>query len=141
MVYLSGVPGNMITNYKLYHAGLHARLEWRREGHSTYTMEVLTQLGRRLADPGFVCFLTLFEDILCRMLRPYACLVEGVVEPWVGVTAGRRLLVVLEEARDHLSYIRKVVKVASLASPGVREHLGRALSSGRAVLHEGVVEN
>jgi len=34
VVYLSGVPGNLLKNYTPYFAGLHARIAWHQAGHS-----------------------------------------------------------------------------------------------------------
>ena len=74
---LCGVAGTIIDNYKSYTAGLHLRMEWRRAGHSTQSLESLAEIGRRLSDPAFVVFLVCFNDILVRVVRPYAMVVQA----------------------------------------------------------------
>ncbi len=122
VVYLSGVPGNLLENYQLYVTGLHVRTAWRREGHSAQTLEHLTAVGRRLSTTKFATFLLLFQDVLVKAIKPYALLVQGPVEPSVGHAAGQRLLSTLRRAGKSISAIRRLLTVVVLC----RQHVGSA---------------
>ena len=111
VVYLAGVPSNLIDNFKLYNGGLHARLAWAQEGKSSQTVASLIGAGRRLASVSFVVFLTLFQDCLEGSIRPYALLVQSAVEPAVGFAAGDRLLASLARRSHNLRRIRALAMV------------------------------
>ena len=64
VVYLSGVPGNLLTNYTPYFAGFHARMAWRQAGHSSQPLKYLVSIGRRFTDVSFVITLLTLHDIL-----------------------------------------------------------------------------
>lgn len=53
-VSLTREPGHLLHNFKAYAAAMHARMEWRREGHNTYTAKALVDAGRRLTSVDFI---------------------------------------------------------------------------------------
>ena len=77
VVYLSGVPGNLLFNYKTISAGIHARIKMKEQGRGKQTKGAIVAIGRRLSSLDFVAFATLFDDILSQFVRPLAKVVQS----------------------------------------------------------------
>ena len=119
VVYLSGVPGNLVNNYRTYFNALHGRIAWRQAGHGSQSLTGLASIGRRLTDVSFVVFLLLFDDILRAIIKPYALLVQGAVEPWFVAAAAKRMFRDLNAAREQLIHVRTMFAVLGLC----RQHV------------------
>lgn len=117
VVYVSGVPSNLIRNFQMYVSGLHARLAWRAAGHSAQSLGGLAEVGRRLSSIEFVAFLVMFNDILQQVIRPYALLIQKAVEPSVGHWAGQRLLLKLRNMSESVLTLRSLLTSPQLAWP------------------------
>ena len=120
VVFLAGVPGSLITNFKHYMAGLHGRVAWKQAKHGKQTLQSLLGIGQRLGDTSFCALLLIVDDILKNIVRPYALLVQGPAEPWVVETAGKRLLEKLRAARPPLQSVRRMLLIMVLCG----QHLG-----------------
>ena len=120
VVYLSGVPGNLLNNYTSYFAGFHARIAWRQAGHSTQPLKHLVSIGRRFTDVSFVITLLVLHDILKRQIQPYGLLVQSAVEPWLVESASARLLASLQQAHEQLGALHRMLLVVVLCA----QHLG-----------------
>ena len=122
VVYLSGVPGNLLKNYTSYFAGFHARIAWTQAGHSTQSLKHLVSIGRRFTDVSFVTTLLLLHDILKRHIQPYGLLVQKGVEPWVVESATHKLFASLQQAHEQLGALRRMLLVVVLCA----QHLAPA---------------
>ena len=122
VVYLSGVPGNLLKNYTSYFAGFHARIAWTQAGHSTQPLKYLVSIGRRFTDVSFVTTLLLLHDILKRQIQPYGLLVQKGVEPWVVESATHKLFASLQQAHEQLGALRRMLLVVVLCA----QHLAPA---------------
>ena len=49
-------PGNFLANLKAYVAGLQVRKNWRRDGHSNFTLSASEEAGRRATAVDLVAF-------------------------------------------------------------------------------------
>ncbi len=119
VVYLSGVPGNVVRNYAAYTASLHARIAWRQQGHGTQTLAHLTDVGRRLQDLRFVAFTVLLDDVLRQVVRPYALMAQTAVEPWISEPARHRMHQAIDEAAAAAVTLKRLLMVTALC----RQHL------------------
>ncbi len=122
IVHLSTIPGNILHNYKAFVGGIHGRIGWRQAGHGRQTVESLIGLGRRLCSVPFVTFACIFSDILSRVVRPYALLVQGLVEPWVVQRAEASMLAKLVQVEGHLYTIRRHIDVLALCAQHLHPH-------------------
>lgn len=98
------IPRNLIKNYKCLSLALHARMEWRRMKHGTFSLQTLNELARQLHDVAFVSFLVMFSDIASGPLLQHAQCVQECSESWVAQASDKRLmreLASLQEAFEH----------------------------------------
>ena len=80
---LASEPGNLLANFAAYVAGLHARMEWKREGHGQHNVGTMIEIGRRLTTLDFVAFTLLFRDIMRRAVAPWSAAIQSAsLEPW-----------------------------------------------------------
>ena len=63
MVYLSGVPGSLVHNYRVIIAGLWARASWKQAGHSTQSIDHLLDVARRLSSVSFIALMLIVQDV------------------------------------------------------------------------------
>jgi hypothetical protein len=79
-----GEPGNLLANFTLYAAGLHAREQWRQQGHTSYGGRDLVDVGRRLTNLAFVAFATVYRDAFRFAVTPWCLSIQSdSMEPWV----------------------------------------------------------
>ncbi len=120
--YISGIPGNLLVNYKAYYGGLHARMHLTREGRGSQTLTSLVAIGRRLSSLGFVAFAMLFHDVLRHHLRPFALLIqEQSIEPWVIEIALERFISGLGRCVVAAQESRRLLLVGALLAPYVTQ--------------------
>ena len=119
VVYLSGVPGSLLRNYKIIRGGFHARVAWRQAGHSKQTIQHLLDLGRRMSEPQFCVALALLDDILGGLLQPFARQVQAQMEPSVFHQVHTRLTRQIDAYILSIRRLRILARVTSLC----RQHL------------------
>ena len=114
IAYLSGTPSSLIENYRLIIASLHGRIAWVQQGHRHQKLDHLLEVGRKLSDPSFVVFLTLFTDVMGGIVRPFAKMVQASCEPVVFFAAQRQLLTDILHAMMALRRCRILFRVLCL---------------------------
>ena len=119
VVYLSGVPGSLLQNYKVIRGGLHARVAWKQAGHSSQKLYHLLELGRRMSEPHFCITLTLLEDILGGLLQPFARQVQEHMEASVFHQKQTQVMRKIELYVLSIHRLRVLMRVISLC----RQHL------------------
>ena len=122
VVYLSGVPGSLLQNYRIIRGGFHARVAWKQAGHSNQTINHLLDLGRRMSEPQFCIALTLLDDILGGLLQPFARQVQGLLEVSAFHKIQTQLLRKIDLYILSIRRMRILVRVMSLC----RQHLTSA---------------
>ena len=122
VVYLSGVPGSLLQNYKIIRGGFHARVAWKQAGHSKQTIHHLLDLGRRMSEPQFCVALTLLDDILGGLLQPFARQVQAHMDASVFHQVQSRLMRQIDLYICSIRRLRVLVRVMSLC----RQHLTSA---------------
>ena len=136
VVYLSTVPGGLVSNYKTIRSGLWARLEWKQAGHSTHSLAKLMDLGRRLSGVRVVVHLVCLQDVLSVIVRPFAKQVQRQVEPCTLLLAQTAVLGRIRHCRLLVRRVRVLLRVVALcrqhASPEDLVRLVEAHAVGRA---------
>jgi len=122
VVYLSGVPGSLLQNYKIIRGGFHARVAWRQAGHSKQTIHHLLDLGRRMSEPQFCVALSLLDDILGGLLQPFAKQVQATMDTSVFYQVLTRLMRRIDLYILSIRRLRVLLRVMSLC----RQHLTSA---------------
>ena len=125
IVFLSGTPGNLLKNFKVIVAALHARLAWCQEGHRNQSMEHLLSLGRTMGDEAFCVFLSGLDDVLARDVRPLGKIVQALCEPGPYIRAAQRMLTAIKAKQDRIAELRKLLQVVGL----MRQHLNEVEAS------------
>ena len=120
VVYLAGVPGSLLDNYRLLYEALYARVAWTQAGHSKQSAKHLLEVGSQLARPQFVVTMLLTHDILRLIVRPFAKKVQAHLEPCGFMAAQEILTAQLCAGRDAIGRLRCVAAVVALC----RQHLG-----------------
>lgn len=119
IVYLSGVPGSLLENYKTIRAGLHARVAWKQAGHSSQKLSHILDVARRFSEVRFCIILMLMQDLLGGLLRPFARQVQGHMEASVFHRAQVCTLKRIDAAIGAIGKLRILIRVISLC----RQHL------------------
>lgn len=114
--HLSGVPGNVLNNFKSYVVSLRGRLAWTQSGHSAQKAGSLVEINRRLCNVAFVVFASAFNDVLVGSVRPYALLVQGASEPWRVQIAEDVALAKLAAGQESLDHIHKLATIIVLCA-------------------------
>ncbi len=114
VVYSSGVPGNLVANFRAIITAMHTRVVWRQEGHGVQTLESLTAIGRRLTEPSFVLWMLVFQHILQTIVAPLALAVQSAKEPWLITTALDDAFRSIEECKCKIAELVRFLKVLSL---------------------------
>ena len=114
VVYLSSVPGSLVSNYKTIRASLWARVEWTQAGRSTQPLAKLMDLGRRLSGVGKAVHMVCLQDVLMVIVRPFAKQVQGNVEPCSFLAGQTAVLEKIRRARKVLRRTRVLLRVVSL---------------------------
>ena len=121
VVYLAGVPGSLLHNFRLVYDGLYARIAWAQAGHGSQTLKHLLEAGSSLARPQFVFTMWMADDIFRLIIQPFARRVQAHLEPCEIQSVQTRLTGQLESARRALHRLRHVAAVASMC----RQHLAQ----------------
>eukprot|EP00439_Symbiodinium_sp_Y106_P058011 s4012_g8.t1 len=114
--HMNEVPKNLIRNFKAIGVAIHTRMQWRRSGHGTWSLDSLTQLARCINDPSFVVFLILFGDLTAGPLREHAHLVQKSSEPWLVRKQDERLLEHITALKTSFQRLETLVSVSTLCS-------------------------
>ncbi len=140
IVYLSGAPGNIISNFKTFVSGLHVRRQWKSEGRGNQSKAALVDIGRRLDTTAFVTFATLCDDVLRNRVRPFALIAQSEsIEPWVRRTKGLRTMLdsmigdaaTLSEMRCFV--LRSVLLMPYLSSVDMKSYFAAQLCTKAAL--------
>lgn len=124
--YLSSTPGSLTSNFKVIVAGIHARLEWAKQGHGSQTQGSLVELGRLISDPALVTFALCFDDIMRRGVRPFVLSVQKGLEPDILLKCQQRLLTYFKWATSSICKLRTILTVLVLC----RQHIGSVADIG-----------
>ena len=122
VVYLAGVPGSLVHNYKVVLAGLWARVRWKQAGHSNQSVAHLLDVARRLSSVSTIMVILLAQDIFARIVRPFARLVQKHLEPATFHKAQEQVVQQISFARTCVARLRTLFRVMSLC----RQHLAPA---------------
>ena len=130
--HMGAVPQNIMRNYKAITASLHARMQWRRAGHGSWTLENLTALSRNINDPSFIMFLLMFRDVTTGPLQKHAHLVQQAAEPWLVHVEDAELVQNLTSLQRSIEKLESLLLVTVLclqhlapqAGPDLLETLG-----------------
>ena len=129
--HMAAVAKSIIGNFKTITASLHARLQWRRAGHGTWTLEALTELGRSLNDPAFLVFLAMFLDVTSGELQQHAHLVQKASEPWLLAAKDADLLQNLRALQASINKLESTLLVVSLCLQHLAPQAGPEASASR----------
>ena len=96
------VAANILTNFRKYALGLHARLHRRRQGHGSGTLTRLVDLGRRLLSVDFITFCCIFADLMGHQ-QPFTLSVQSETgAPW---TLWEQYRSKQQASRDDVEYL------------------------------------
>ena len=117
---LASEPGNLVANFAAYAAGLHARREWKRDGHgSNVTLGEFVDIGRRLVSVDFVAFALTFRDMMRFAVSPWSLAVQSAsFEPWVLQRKKAAHDAHLPQAASALRWSRQLLRILIL----LRQH-------------------
>ena len=121
VVYLTGVPGNLVINFKTYFIGLHARIAWRQSGYGNQSLSHLIDIARRITDVSFVVSVLMLNDILCNIIRPFALKVQAAVEPWYIEHASDQLFSEITRALENMQHVQNMLCAIVLCC----QHIGQ----------------
>ena len=114
VVYLTGVPGSLVGNYKLVQECLWARVAWKQAGYSSQSIAHLLDVGRRLREVKFVTVMLIMQDVLCNVVRRFALHVEKHLEPAAFHKTQQDVLEQIAHVRVTAHRCRSLVRVAFL---------------------------
>lgn len=122
-VALSEEPGHLLDNLPAYVAAMHAKLAYKRAGHSQKTtVGSIVSGGRRLASLDFVVFTTVFRDIMRKLVAPWSLMIQkSDLEPWALQHFRQKHQQQQAEARISLVLLREFVRLIFL----LQQHVGR----------------
>ena len=126
---LASEPGNVIANFTAYAAGLHARREWRRDGHGSTSLSELVDMGRRLVAVDFVVFALAFRDVMRFAVAPWSLAIQSAsFEPWVLQRKKHAHDARLEQSASALRWSRQLLRVLILLRQHAPDEDTRALA-------------
>ena len=118
---LAEEPGHFLHNFPAYVAGVHAKMAYKRAGHSQQTsLAAMHEGGRRMTSLDFITFTIAFRDIMKGIVAPWSLQIQQAsLEPWA-LSHIRKLHRAKENhALLALSALREFVRVVTL----LRQHV------------------
>eukprot|EP00435_Cladocopium_sp_Y103_P070148 s418_g34.t1 len=116
---LSRVAENLLQNFRLYMAGLHSKMQLKRQGHGHQSQSALVAVARRLGSVEMVGFMLLFSDVMRLRIQPFVLLTEREGDPpWVSQRQFQKMMQELKEDMDRVSAVRRLVFFSCLLNFG-----------------------
>ncbi|CAE7781997.1 unnamed protein product [Symbiodinium sp. CCMP2592] len=132
VVYLSGAPGGLISNYQIVLLCLHGKVAWKKEGKGNVSLTSLFEVGRRLQEPSFVFFLVGFDVALLKIVRPFALIVQKAEEASVVEKARRNMEAALETMQESFAKVKIMLGAVACCRQYVSsKELARLMSACR----------
>ena len=109
---LANVAANILSNYRAYAVGLHAKVKEKQRGHGSSSQKSLLTLGRRLLSVDLVIFTLAMSDIMRDRQKPWTLMTQRSGQlPWV---LHRYFLKRQERLQEDVNSLREVRRLASL---------------------------